>query len=398
MRRVFYSPVVLLQAFVLSAILLLSGCKPEAVKPTVEGPPQPAYHTDLAEAVKFVVENLSRQITPQDLKNAKVIPVDLFFNEQSAEEAASAKALQQQLISAMSASMPEGAFSPMTTRNIQMAQWVVLSGYSVVKSEEAGKPGSWVRLKIALADVKSGTTVARVMTYLDAKQFNSAPSRFYKEAPMYMTDAAHKDRSAVLAGEKRSLGEGLRLRAELAEAIEAYEAGQYAEAETGFKKVLDVSPANTSALSGIYQVYWRQGKKTDAERAFGKLASAGIEAGKLSAKLLFKLGTTEFIEDNDLAQQYQVWLKAIANQISEKKVCLDVTGHASASGTADYNEKLSLSRASRIVSRMQQLNAATQKRMKAHGKGSSETIVGTGTNDASDAIDRRVEFSVRSCE
>lgn len=383
----------LLLGNVIVVMLFLSGCKPEAVK---EG--QLNYHTDLTAAVKFITENLSSQVTAQDLKNAKTIPVDLFFNERSAEEAASAKILQNKMIAAMTALMPEGAFSPLTTQNILAAQWIVLSGYSIVKPADAGMPGSWVRLKIALVDVKSGATVARAMTYLDAKQFNGAPSRFYKEAPMYLTDTAHKDRSAVLAGEKRSLGDGLRLRAELSEAVDAYEAGQYLEAEAGFKKILDTSPFNTGALSGLYQVYWHQGKKTDAERVFGKLASTGIDAGKLSVKLLFKLGATEFVEDNDLSQQYQVWLKVIASQIAEKKLCLDVTGHASASGTADYNERLSLSRASRIVSRMQHLNAATQKRLNAYGKGASETIVGTGTNDASDAIDRRVELSVRSCE
>jgi len=36
-------------------------------------------------------------------------------------------------------------------------------------------------------------------------------------------------------------------------------------------------------------------------------------------------------------------------------------------------------------------------RFKAAGRGFQDTIVGTGANDATDAIDRRVEFRVRSC-
>lgn len=384
----------LLHSVLIAALLVSSGCAPVASKPTAEGP---VYHAELAVAVKFIAEKLSGQVPTQELKTAKAIPVDLFFNENSAEGAAIAKELQQQLVTAMSTAMPNAGFAPLTTRNIQSAQWVVLAGYANIRPEEAGKAGNWVRLKVVLADVKTGASLAHVVTYLDAKQFNSNPSRFSKEAPMYLTDAAHRDRTSVLAGEKRPLLEGMRLRAELGEAIDAYEAGQNSDAETRFKALIEVAPGNTGALSGLYQVLWRQGKKAEAEKTFGQLASAGIDAGKLSVKLLFKLSSTEFIEDVDLAQQYQVWLRAISHQVVEKKLCLDVTGHASASGSADFNDKLSLSRASRIVTRMQQLSSAKGDRIKAYGKGSSEALVGTGTNDTSDAIDRRVAFAVRAC-
>lgn len=57
-----------------------------------------------------------------------------------------------------------------------------------------------------------------------------------------------------------------------------------------------------------------------------------------------------------------------------------------------------LSRASRIVSRMQRITSSSDKNLTAFGKGSSEAIVGTGENNATDAIDRRVEFAVRSCD
>jgi hypothetical protein len=46
---------------------------------------------------------------------------------------------------------------------------------------------------------------------------------------------------------------------------------------------------------------------------------------------------------------------------------------------------------------IQQQTTATQGKVKAFGKGFQETIVGSGANDASDAIDRRVEFVVKTC-
>ena len=382
-------------SLIIPLLLVIVGCKPEATRPVIDQ--TPVYRADLSSAVAYISKNMSAQIPEQDFKKGLVIPVDQFFNEQSAEGAAIAKGLQQQLIAAMASSMPNAKFSPLSTQNIQAAQWVVLAGFANIKPDDAGKAGSWVRLKVAFADVKTGTTVAHVVTYLNAKQFDSAPSRFSKEAPMYLTDAEHKDRTAVLAGEKRPMSDGLRLRAELSEAIEAYEADQFSDAETRFAKIVDMAPANSGALSGLYQVLWRQGKKAEAEKVFAKLAATSIDTGALSVRILFKLNSTEFIEEADLAQQYQIWLKVISQVVAEKKICLDITGHASASGSVEYNNKLSLSRATRILSRMQQMNPATKNRLKALGKGSSEAIVGTGANDNSDAIDRRVVFAVQTC-
>jgi outer membrane protein OmpA-like peptidoglycan-associated protein len=379
-----------------AATMALAGCQLWGTKPVAEAPPQ--HHADIAEAIQFLAENLSKQIQGKDIGGGKTIPVDLFFNEHSAEEAATAKALQRNLVAALSAATPGVTFAPLTTRNIQNAPWVVLASYANIKSEEAGKAGKWIRLKVAMEEVKTGTSVARATTHVEAGQFNQAPAPFYREAPMYLTDAAHADRKAVLGGGKRSMAGGIALRAAQTEAVEAYEAGRYAEAEDGFRKLLETAPDNTLALSGLYQSLWRQGRKAEAEEAFGKLANAGFDAGRISVKLLFRLNQTEFIDDADLSQQYQVWLKSLASQLVNRKECLDVVGHASASGTTEYNTRLSLSRASRIVARMAQTNAGAGKRLKATGKGASETIVGTGANDASDAIDRRVEFLIDSCE
>lgn len=376
------------------SIIFLSGCESVSKK---ESAPL-IYHKDQTSAIKFIANNLATQITPSSVSSAKHIPIDLFFNGHSAEEAVSSKAIQQQLIAELSASMPNGTFVPLNTKTIQNAQWVALASYTVAKSEQTGKSGNWVRLNVVLAEIKSGTSVAQASTYLDAKQFDGAPSRFYKDAPMYLSDASHQDRTDVIAGKKRSLGDRLQSRAELSEAIDAYESGKYADAENRFKKIVDVNSRDTAALSGLYQTLWSQNKKAEAERVFSQLASTGIEAGKLSVKILFKLGTTDFIDDGDIAQQYQLWLRAIAKTVADKKTCLDVTGHASASGASEYNEKLSLARANRISSRMQQLAPTIGRHMKAFGKGSLETIVGNMANDATDAIDRRVEFSVHSCD
>lgn len=384
----------------MSGVLLFSGCVTQPPKPVevLASVPAPGFHSELAEAVKFIAANLPQQILEGELTAAHLIPVDLFFNEHSAEEAIASKNLQKNLVAALAAAKPSAKFEALSTRNIQQARWVVVSSYASVKSTEVGKSGKWLRLKVAIADVKSGAIRAQVTTHVDSDKFDSAPTLFYRNAPMYLTDASHQDRNSVLSGQGRPLGDSLRVRATLTEALEAFDAERWAEAEQGFQSVLKLAPDHTGALSGLYQVLWMAGKKAEAESVFTRLAGVSVDAGKLSVKLLFKLGSTDFVEEGDLAQQYLVWLRSMARTVKQRGVCLNVNGHASASGSDDYNERLSLSRANRIVVRMGQAVPFTKGVLVAQGKGTLEMIVGTGTNDASDSIDRRVEFVVRACQ
>jgi outer membrane protein OmpA-like peptidoglycan-associated protein len=69
-----------------------------------------------------------------------------------------------------------------------------------------------------------------------------------------------------------------------------------------------------------------------------------------------------------------------------------VTGHTSPSGTAALNDRLSLLRAEYIQSRLETDQAVLEKRTMAAGVGSRENLIGTGRDDASDMLDRRVEL------
>ena len=100
-----------------------------------------------------------------------------------------------------------------------------------------------------------------------------------------------------------------------------------------------------------------------------------------------------------MTDPYPVWLKAIASRASSGSSCLEVTGHTSATGPEPLNERLSLLRAEYVKA---QLEASAQalalaKRTIAAGMGSRQTMVGSGRDNASDALDRRVEFKVIGC-
>ena len=74
-----------------------------------------------------------------------------------------------------------------------------------------------------------------------------------------------------------------------------------------------------------------------------------------------------------------------------------MSGHTSRTGPEPLNERLSLMRAQYIKQRLDAGAPGVAKRTSAVGKGSRENISGLGTDDARDALDRRVEFKVMDC-
>jgi outer membrane protein OmpA-like peptidoglycan-associated protein len=78
-------------------------------------------------------------------------------------------------------------------------------------------------------------------------------------------------------------------------------------------------------------------------------------------------------------------------------VCLNVVGHASRTGSELFNDRLPQQRATYIKERVEAEAPVLAPRLPATGMGFRENILGTGTDDARDALDRRVEFKITGC-
>jgi outer membrane protein OmpA-like peptidoglycan-associated protein len=379
--------------FVCASLFVLSGC--QTAPPA---PPEIRFHRDAASAIDFLSKTLAQQLASVS-KPSGFVPVEEFVSVQSAEIPVSGRTLQAQLIEALGKTMAPTKFAPLTGASATGAQWALLSNYSTVRPDERlPQSGNWVRLQVAMIQSNSGKVLTRITTYLDASQFNAEPTQFYKDAPMYLTDARHRQRVGAMEAQTPQSIEGLLLaQSALNEAIAAYEAGRYEEAERAFIKVRAMASDNRGALSGLYQTFWKTQRRAEAEQAFDDLIGSSIDGGSIAVKLLFRLGSTSFVDTADLATQYRVWLKSIGQVASTKERCADVVGHASKSGSAELNDRLSLQRAESVVAAIGQTSRDARTRFKASGRGFQETIVGNGANDATDAIDRRVEFKVRSC-
>jgi outer membrane protein OmpA-like peptidoglycan-associated protein len=92
-----------------------------------------------------------------------------------------------------------------------------------------------------------------------------------------------------------------------------------------------------------------------------------------------------------------MWLRLVAREVAASKACLTIVGHTSHTGAEQYNDKLSKDRAIAIQRRIESQAAETAGRLVSVGVGFRENLVGSGTDDLRDALDRRVEFKVRNC-
>jgi formylglycine-generating enzyme required for sulfatase activity len=123
----------------------------------------------------------------------------------------------------------------------------------------------------------------------------------------------------------------------------------------------------------------------------------GLANNRLATKFMFRPGSTQFVSDHEASAAYPMWLKEIAASSTKQNACLEVVGHSSPTGPAAINDRLSLLRAEFVKDRIAWEAPPMANRMIADGKGSREVIVGTGRDDDSDALDRRVEFKPLKC-
>jgi outer membrane protein OmpA-like peptidoglycan-associated protein len=131
--------------------------------------------------------------------------------------------------------------------------------------------------------------------------------------------------------------------------------------------------------------------------AFGKVVDYGLRGDRLAVKFLFKPGSTQFASERSIRAPYGSWLETIAERTSAKQGCLEVLGHTSATGLPAVNDRRSGLRADYIKDRLESEQGSLRGRLVATGEGSREMIVGTGRDDASDSLDRRVELKVMQC-
>jgi len=258
-------------------------------------------------------------------------------------------------------------------------------------------------MSVALTDRQSGLVIAQAVTPFHQPYMDLAPTKFYQDSPSLVRDRSTDGYMKTAETPRGQPADPLYVQqvptaALLADALAAYDIEKWDEALRLYSAAAQRQDGQQlRTFNGIYLTNVHLGNVEGAEAAFGKIAALGLATNNLAVKLLFRPGSTDFWPDPKVSALYPMWLRQIARAAQSSDGCLDIVGHTSRSGSEQVNDRLSLARATAVRERMEHDAPGASKKWKVTGVGYRENIIGTGSDDERDAIDRRVAFKVIPC-
>lgn len=384
---------------VASALLLslIAGCASTAPPPPPVAPIEPPVVVGdgtLEGAASQLASDLARQLGPA---RPRTLAIDPLLDRTTGQQTNASLRAQVEVSRALGLAMKDVAIEPFGDLRAEPVG-LVASG-----SLGKGATSNGYVLTVALTDRGSGLVVAQSAARFTATDLDATPTSFYSDSPSLVRDRSVDGYLKTVETPKGSLADTLYVEqlptaALLASALEEYNAGRWDSALAGYTAAAARQDGQTlRTFNGLYLTYMRLKRPADAEAAFGKIVALGLATNNLAVKLLFRPGSTDFVSDPAVSTSYAMWLRQIARGAMSSRTCLSVIGHTSASGSAAVNDPLSVARARAVKARLVREAAALEPRLTVKGVGARNNIVGTGVDDASDSVDRRVEFGVEPC-
>lgn len=373
--------------------LTLAGCAaPQASRST--------HPLPLDQAAAQATDALMAQTSSlADFLSKRSLVLDPMIDADTGQQTVATQTLQRRVADRLAADHDTVQILPFLPDNLSKATYLLTGTLS---RQTAGVPGP-LTVRLALTDVRSGNVVAQASALALERGVDSTPLVHDQDSPVLAKDRVidgYVRTTATPPGQRADAQYLERLAAAplIDEASQLYDASRYQEAAAKYKAA-DALPAGDQlrVLSGIYLSAVKLEQTAEAEQAFSKIIDYGIRNEQLGVKFLFRPGTTEFWADPKVSGPYAMWLRQIAGRSTQAAVCFDVVGHTSRTGSESVNDALSLQRAQVIRQKLVAEAAALGDRTRASGKGFRENIIGSGTDDAVDALDRRVEFKIVRC-
>lgn len=337
----------------------------------------------------------------------RTVVVDPLVDRNTGAQSAVTRAMEGRMASTMGARFPHMSYGAFTEKNLAGRPLVLVgaitpvAGPGVIPTTTA--PTQTYRIWASIADLRTGRIVAHETAWVRADQVDMTPAPFFADSPAWAPDRSHAAYIRTCAGNPGDPADpaylsGLTVAASVSEGIKAYEAGQYDEALNLYTQAAAAPGGDQMRVfNGIYLANARLNRPAAAEEAFGRMVGFGLDEGKLAVKFVFRPGSTQFWPDRQVSGPYPVWLRQIALRTAERPTCLRLIGHTSPTGAAPLNDRLSLARAEAVRGQLNRRAPVLTRRTESIGRGSAEPLVGSGRDDATDVLDRRVEFEPRDC-
>ena len=396
-------------ASVLVAALLWGCAAPPADTKQAAAPAPPVQPVPFDEAVLKAANDLfSRAQLPAADGRASgryTLVIDPLIDGVTGSQSVATQSMEARLVELVKEKYPQFEVQPFSTAAVAQSPIVLVGTFTGVNQEGKTEGAREAyRVCLALADLKSGKIVSKGTARAKPEGVDITPTTYFQDTPAWAPDKATEGYIKTCQGTKAgdpinaAYADRILTAALISEAIEAYNSRQYPTAFDLYQSALR-SPGGEQlrVYNGLYLTSWKLGRRGEALEAFGKIVDYGLANQRLAVKFLFKPGSTDFWPDRRVSGPYPLWLKQIAQRTSSHQGCLEVVGHTSRTGPEPINERLSALRAERVKTRLEADAPALRNRTIANGVGSKETLIGTGTDDARDALDRRVEFKVVQC-
>ena len=394
-----------LAALAVAMLLAMAGCAAppppvQATSSTTELPFEQAVAqaTDGLAAQVQTVPGFFDKLAAKPAKRGVVLDPMLYAS--TGQQTAATQLLERRVIERLGSKADAIEILPFQSDNLGRAQYL-LTGTMV--RTQADQPRSPLQINLALTDLKTGSVVAQSSALARAEGLDNTPLPYYADSPVLVKDKViegYVATSATKPGQRADAYylERITVATVISEATALYNAERYQDSLARYRAAAE-TPAGDQlrVLNGIYLNNVKLGRTADAEQAFGKVVAHGIAFNELGVKFLFNPGSTVFWSDPKVSGPYAMWLRQIARETTAAKACMSIVGHTSHTGSEAANDALSLQRAGFIRQRLIAEAAVLGPRTKPSGMGFRQNIVGSGTDNVVDALDRRVEFKIVPC-
>lgn len=358
------------------------------------------------EAVAQATDGLVGQVQKGPAFLAKLakrsVVLDPMLDAATGQQTAATSLLETRVSERLTAKADVFEILPFQSANLSKAQYLLTGTMTRVAGDGTANKRA-LRIQLALTDLKTGVVAAQASALARDDGLDHTPLAYYRDSPVLVKDKVIEGYARTSATPPGQRGDAFYLEriAEatlINEATSLYNQERYVEALGRYRSALAMPTGEQLRIvNGIYLASAKLGRTAEAEQAFGRVVALGIAYNELGVKFLFNPGSTQFWSDPKVSGAYPMWLRQIARESTGARVCMNIVGHTSRTGSEPANDALSLQRANFIRERLAAETQSLAAKTKTSGMGFRQNIVGSGTDNAVDALDRRVEFKIVPC-
>ncbi|MDY6991088.1 MAG: hypothetical protein SVR94_00575 [Pseudomonadota bacterium] len=387
----------IIQATIILMLMTLVACSTQG--PTVE------FYANLDKGIQALVHDLFKAIKKEvglwgSLSETSVV-LEPFVDKASGQVVPINEAIEQIIHQEIQQHFSRLTLKQMTEEQLATADYI-LSGavhWEHTQTVDAPKNGRYIQLSASILATDSKKIIAEHKVWIHESQLDTTTLGQYQESPFYLEEHQLPPTEIPLSPALQALKQqyaDLPTDTLLTEAETAYQKEDFEHALVLFQLATEREDGQTlRTYAGLYDTYFKLDNLQAAEQTFTQLLTASIrEYQQLNLKLLFAVDSIEFINDSQLRQQYAIWLTQIGAFLSQHDYCFQIEGHS----TPQEEPQLALARAQWVHQQLQAEFPDIVLKTQAVGQGAKDNIIGSGSHDLRDAIDRRVEFVMIDCD